>query len=337
MSTHVMSLWETWREPLVDLARRLRDIARASLVDADAAGRLELASIANRGAGDWTFGIDLAPEREIARWHTERARSAPLSVLTEDEGWRHLGPGPVTNFPAGAPRLVFDPIDGTRPLMTGLGSAWVSIALATGDGPPTMDDVIAGVLVEIPPLGRSDSAALVAGPAGPALQAHQRLGEAPGVWRELTVDDDARVDHGFFPLVRYHPLQRLALARREEAFWRRVAELEGASLDVVWDDQVVCNVAQLVSVARGHYRACIDARALLNEHERTSFPTSKPYDVAAALHVARAAGVALEGADGGRLDFPLDATTPIHFAAYHNAPTRARLAPHWLAALDETR
>jgi myo-inositol-1(or 4)-monophosphatase len=54
--------------------------------------------------------------------------------------------------PSGDPRwvLVVDPIDGTRPAMAGFESACVSVAAARfGDPQPTMDDVVAGCIVEI--------------------------------------------------------------------------------------------------------------------------------------------------------------------------------------------
>ena len=63
--------------------------------------------------------------------------------------------------------------------------------------------------------------------------------------------------------------------------------------------------------------------------------TSKPYDVAGAIVCAEAAGAVVTAADGKELDFAIDAQTPVHFAGYANAPTRARLEPHWLATLAQ--
>lgn len=332
-------LWARWYEPLLELGRRIRDVTRASLEEAEAAGHGDLREITGRGEGDWTFGLDVAPEAAVRAWHEEVARTERVSVFTEDAGWRHLGPDAqggyreLDDFPDDAPRVVIDPIDGTRPLMWGLASAWASVALANGHGAPRSGDLCGGVLVEIPPVGRGDSAWWVAGPDGPVSTRAERLGSAPGPWRAVSIDDDDRVDRGFFPVVRYHPLQRPALANLEAAFWSRVARAEGARLDVVWDDQVCSNVAQILFVVRGLYRMCVDGRALLNDRLGTDFTTSKPYDVAASVHVARRAGVRIERADGEPLDFPLDATTPVQFAAYHNEPTRVRLRPHWLAAV----
>ena len=46
--------------------------------------------------------------------------------------------------------LVVDPIDGTRPALAGLESCCVSVAAAPLDGEPTMGDVTAACVVEIP-------------------------------------------------------------------------------------------------------------------------------------------------------------------------------------------
>ena len=43
-----------------------------------------------------------------------------------------------------------DPIDGTRPALAGLESCCVSVAAAPLDGEPTMGDVTAACVVEIP-------------------------------------------------------------------------------------------------------------------------------------------------------------------------------------------
>ena len=109
------------------------------------------------GAGDTTFGLDVPAERELDVWLEENARRGPLSLLSEDAGWRHFGPGKrgkaveLAHFDHGGPRISVDPIDGTRVLMTDLRSAWSVIGFAgPGEDVPRLSEVAVGVLSEIP-------------------------------------------------------------------------------------------------------------------------------------------------------------------------------------------
>jgi myo-inositol-1(or 4)-monophosphatase len=91
--------------------------------------------------GDVTFAIDAEAEGFLERYLAEHAPD--VAFLSEDRGLVE---------PGGAPRavLVVDPIDGTRPALAGLESCCVSVAAAPLDGEPTMADVAAGCVVEIP-------------------------------------------------------------------------------------------------------------------------------------------------------------------------------------------
>ena len=133
-----MSDFAAWQERLSALCDAIRDETRALLIDAQRRGReADLARAHGAGAGDVTFGLDVPSEERITRWHAEQARSGPLSVLTEDAGWRHMGPDPagkpraLDGFDHGGPRIAIDPIDGTRNLMADLRSAWTVIGSAS--------------------------------------------------------------------------------------------------------------------------------------------------------------------------------------------------------------
>ena len=119
-------------EALLDgirVATRVRMTSEASV-----RGLSPAAQVAGVGAGDVTYGIDEESERVVSLWLEECAREGPLSLFTEDIGWRHAGPDSdggwreLDDFDHGGPRLIIDPIDGTRPLLGDLRSAWTSIA-----------------------------------------------------------------------------------------------------------------------------------------------------------------------------------------------------------------
>jgi fructose-1,6-bisphosphatase/inositol monophosphatase family enzyme len=101
----------------------------------------------------------------------------------------------------------------------------------------------------------------------------------------------------------------------------------------VYDDQYCSSAGQLVLLALGRYRMVIDPREWVHRRRGAPGVTSKPYDLAGAVVCARAAGAVVTDVEGGPLDFPIDATTPVGYAGWANARTRARLEPHWHAVL----
>jgi fructose-1,6-bisphosphatase/inositol monophosphatase family enzyme len=338
-----MDAFQRWKPRLVALCDELRARTHAALCAAEEAGRLdELARPHGEGAGDVTFALDLPSEEHIARWAEEVARAEPLSVLTEDAGWRHLGPDgrggaqALAGFDHGGPRLVFDPIDGTRNLMADLRSAWTVVAFAPpAPHAPRMRDCTGGIVSELPGTLAGAFRRLVSDGRRTTLERVELASNRVSRTSVLRVDDDARADHGYFPFFRYQPEQRPALARLEAAFAARLVAHEGAEARALYDDQYISSAGQLVLLALGRYRLLIDARELARTRLGLAGPTSKPYDLAGALVCARAAGVRVRALDGGELDFPLDATTPVGFAAFVNEGTRARLEPHWHAVLAE--
>jgi len=355
----------TWWAELEELGRRLEACVRGQVIAAANGGAARLADIAGAGVGDTTFALDVEPEAVVLAWSQECARRSPLSVLTEESGWRHLGPGPdgslstLEGFDHGGPCVIVDPVDGTRNLMFDLRSAWCEIALvpplAGRTEAPHQSEVAAGLLVELPPSragrglrlrgwcqGWAPADAPGTDPMRPEHGCIEDLFELPSDatgdllligTRVLEVDDDRRVDNGFLPFFRYHPHQRAPLAAVEAAFFARLEAHEGAHLRDVYDDQYISNAGQLVLLAQGRYRFIADLRAALARTDGGPPVTSKPYDLAGAVVCARGAGAVVHDAHGADLDFPLDATTPVAWVAYHNPATADRLAPHLAACL----
>lgn len=331
--------------PLHELATRIRGAARGALIEAIARGTLDdLARPHAQGAGDVTYGIDVPTERVLDAWLDEVARHEPISLLTEDAGWRHRGPDgrgrarDLDGFDHGGPRVVVDPIDGTRNLMSDVRSAWTVVAsCGPGPGEPRMSDVEGGVLAEIPDSRGALARVFRATVDGRVRCSVERVDDgalvSDGTWR---ADEDDRPDHGYFPFFRYLADQRPEIARVEAAFFARTAAREGADVRTCYDDQYISNGGQLALLTTGTYRMIADLRAHLAERRGRTTLTCKPYDCAGAILVARAAGCVVTAADGSVLDFPLDVSTPVSFVGWVNARTRARLEPHLLAALRET-
>ncbi|MBK7874566.1 MAG: hypothetical protein IPJ77_02240 [Planctomycetes bacterium] len=310
-----------------DAVREHRDRALAT------GGADGLMRIASQGAGDVTYGIDVPAEHALDVWLDEVARAGPLSLLTEDSGWRHRGPDgkggvrALDGFDHGGPRIVVDPIDGTRNLMTDLRPAWTVIGLAgPGVGEPWQKDVVLGVVREIPE-SRSTSTRELLAARGEGCVLVDGASE-----RRLDTGSDARADHGYFPFFKYLPTERHEIAEVEARFFERLARIEGADVRNCYDDQYISNAGQLVLLALGTYRMIADLRAVLAARRGGTTLTTKPYDVSGALVCAVEAGCVVTAWDGGELDFPIDVVTPVSFVGWTNEATRARLARHLAAS-----
>jgi len=336
---------EHWRPLLWELCDRLREGARAAMARALMRGDLgELSRPVGAGAGDVTFGLDEITEELVDTWLEEVARRQPLSLLTEDRGWRHAGPGTggpteLPGFDHGGPRIAVDPVDGTRNLMNDLRSAWTTVALAgPGPDPPRLSAVELGIVGEIPTSPAALYQRVAARRGGPCESELRGLvGDRPHRRDHLQTGEDDRPDSGYFPFFRFAPDLRPLLAELEADFFARLAAREGAAVEHCFDDQYITNAGQLVLLAQGTYRMIADLRGEAGRIAGCATITSKPYDLAGAVVCARAAGCVLTDPDGGELDFPLDATTPVTFVGWVNPPTRARLEPHLQAALGALR
>lgn len=339
-------------EPALLAAERLADrlcaVVRGALADADEAERLALGSPAGQGAGDISYGLDVPAERAIEGWAEALARRGPLSLLTEETGWRHLGPDgrggvqELSGFGHGGPAFVIDPIDGTRNLMADLRSAYSVIAIARPtEAAPRSGDLIAGVVSELPASDGGRARRFIGRRGLGCVEERRFLGSDGGLGaklseRRLHADGELRLTHAFLPFFRYAPDLRPGIARVEAAFFERLERLEGLDTRACFDDQYICSAGHLVLLMRGLYRFVADLRPLVARREGKSSVPTKPYDLAGALVCAREVGVELTDLSGAPLEFPLDVHTPVGYAGYANAATRAKLEPHLLAAILES-
>ena len=161
--------------------------------------------------------------------------------------------------------------------------------------------------------------------AGATFQERWLRGDALERERVLVVDEDDRVDHGYFSFFRYTPAMRPLLGKVEAGFFRGLAEQEGADVRNCFDDQYISNGGQLVLLTLGTYRFIADLRAWLARWFDEPVTMTKPYDCAGAVLVAREAGCVVEGVAGAELDFPLDGETGVSFVGFANEGTARRV------------
>lgn len=313
-----------WRKRLSDLCAEIRaEVGRAlAEVASGRASRADVADVVGLGSGDVTFGLDGVAERAVDRWLDQVAQEGPLSLMTEDIGWRHVGPGPggkpkaLGGFDHGGPRIALDPIDGTRNVMHDLRSAWVVVTFAgPGSGAPKYSDVTLGMLSEIPDT-RGAGIRELDGTRGQG--AFTRL-LPDGKRQPLCADGDDRLDRGYFPFFGYSPTgRRVAQALCADVF-DELESTHGIDPTSVLDDQYISSGGQLALLALGTYRAIVDARVSLNLRHGLHVQTAKPYDMAGAALIAMEAGCTVTAPDGSPLDFPIDTSTEVEFAGYRSA------------------
>jgi myo-inositol-1(or 4)-monophosphatase len=127
---------------LVDLVRDLSLALRESVMPmlGSHAGRAHEGD-AEASGGDVTFAIDAEAERTLETFLRERAPD--VAFYSEDRGLVLPGDSEAATV------LVVDPIDGTRPAMAGLESCCVSVAAAPLRDGVTMSEVSVACIVEI--------------------------------------------------------------------------------------------------------------------------------------------------------------------------------------------
>ncbi|TJZ57393.1 hypothetical protein FCH28_08205 [Streptomyces piniterrae] len=254
--------------------------------------RSELMAYADRGlarqvhgdspGGDAQFDVDEVAERAVVEYLRAHAE-IPLAVYTEDGSLLELAPDPQYV-------LVVDPIDGTRPTSAGLEMGMVSIAAAPLEkDSPTLADVTAAYLLEI----------------------------KSGAW--IYGDDDEGLSSGGYA----HPLPRLSRTTDPaKMFWSiefngHPMHLMNAAYAHLVDRSAntggvfVFNSASfsISRVITGQLDSYVDiGNRILRDHPHTEAEFLKagrgsilhlfPYDIAAAVYLAKLSGVTITDAYG---------------------------------------
>ncbi len=304
---------------------QLQDHVRDTLLAARAKQARNFAKVAAVTAADTIYHIDRLSEHAILDWLAEHwPRAWPVEIVMEG-----LEEGAVT-FPVGAPvertrfKFIIDPIDGTRNIMHDKRSAWILAALAPQRGAKTsLQDIVVAAMTELPTTKqwRADQLSAVKG-RGVVAEAVNVLS---GRRRALRVAPSRARDcrGGFAAISRFFPEGKALLAQIEESLWDELYGLGKQAGPLVFDDQYICTGGQIYELVIGHDRFLADLRPQVFQKLRLkSALVCHPYDICTAL-IAQEAGCIIETPLGGKLNQPLDTTTPVAWTGYAN-PTLAR-------------
>ncbi len=229
--------------------------------------------------GDVTFAIDAEAEVFLESYLAEHAPD--VAFYSEDRGLVE---------PAGDARavLVVDPIDGTRPALAGLESCCVSVAAAPLDPEPTMGEVTAACVVEIP--------------SGQVFLAERGSGLVEGPPVRLSAN--TRLDRMFWTYgFRGRPARALteviAELLDESSVGGGTFDLGSAAFDMT---RVA--TGQLDAYVEPGPRMVADVPGMRAEFERVgggAVLNNSPYDLAAAALVLEEAGAVVTDAYGASL------------------------------------
>ncbi|HUB26248.1 MAG TPA: hypothetical protein VL992_12530 [Tepidisphaeraceae bacterium] len=310
---------------LIEFQAAVRQSLIASRQSAD------LHAVNRATVADTIYQIDTVVEPVLDEFCRQWAKSCPLVLIAEgiaDEQGREG----IKAYPAGISddqakiRLIVDPIDGTRGLMYDKRSAWALAGVAPNKGDATrLSDIEVAVMTELPTskMGFADVLWAIAGQESRGKRVD--LGNEAEEALRLAPSKAGDLDHGFAMVSHFFPATKAMAGRAMEFIAEKVGGGD-ASNAVIFDDQYISTGGQFYELIVGHDRFNADLRPIFYQIQKIQGLCCHPYDCATWL-VAQQAGVILTDGRGGRLDAPLDVTSPISWVAYANADLRRKIEP----------
>ena len=286
------------------------------------------APVADEG-GDTVFALDRVSEAVLlARFET---LASTWSCVLVAEG---LGSSGTVVLPRGTSedaaelRIIVDPIDGTRGLMYQKRPAWVLTGVAPNRGSATtLADIEIAIQTEIPLVKQhlSDAFWLESGVVG-----GERLNRLTGERDDLAPRPSraTSIAQGYGGIARFFPTGRDLLASADDMVIERLLGPTPAGRALAFEDQYISTGGQLYELMMGHDRWIADLRPLLDANLRKRGKAlglaCHPYDLCTES-IARACGVIVADARGGRLRVPLDVTTDVAWIGFANEEIRSQV------------
>lgn len=236
--------------------------------------------------GDAQFDVDEIAEAAVVDYVRAHAPE-PIAIYTEDQSLIEIGEHPRSI-------LVIDPIDGTRPTSAGLEMGMISLAHAPlTDGKARLADVDAAFLMEIK--------------SGAWLYGDERDGLVSDGFRHLVPNlSRTRDTRTMFWSIEFngHPMGLMADA------YGALVDKSANSGGVFVFNSATYSITRIIT---GQLDAYVDiGNRLLKDHPQTeaafrhagrgSILHLFPYDIAAAVYLAKLAGVTITDAYGHSLD-----------------------------------
>lgn len=297
------------------------------------------ACIARKGGGDVVYKLDVPAEEIILEFCREWGKEKSFVLVAE--GFNRKV------FPENANEkdcefvLIIDPIDGTRPLMYDLRSAWSLAGIAPNNGAETMlSDIEIAVQTELPTTKQNVSEVLWAVKGGGAKAELVDVRQNK-VLKEFVPQSSAAktIRNGFFVLKNFFLYNNIFAAKAEQLLLEEEFSGMEDNCAIVFEDQYISSGGQLYCLATGKYRGVCDLRPWLKSFAKPGENfclMAHPYDVCTEL-IAKEAGAIITGINGESLKDKLDTESSVLWIGYANQAIRERIEPKLLRILKELK
>ena len=322
-------------QTLRDLGKHLRD----SVIQQIQTKRLDaLSEVADlEGEGDILYAMDqCVKEPLLAFIEQEIAPYCPCVLVAEGVSGReglHIGKKSSPKSSPDGMRIIIDPIDGTRCLMSDKRSAWVLCGVAPDRGTSTaLSDIVVAAQTEIPTTKqwRADQLWAVRGNGAQGVWEDLRSGDSgPLIFQPSRASD---LLHGFASFSRFFPGARGEIAAIEDALYRQIFGSQVENAPLIFEDQYLTTGGQLYELTQGRDRLIADLRPLVSPQPHCCHP----YDLASVL-IAEEAGVIVTDHLGRPLHYVLDTESNCCWIGYANEAIRQLVEPTLQQILRERR
>ena len=337
-------------EKIRELHFAIRDKAMEQMLDAKKKGSEELTKLHNHGfgeeiskriygdqAGDVMYKIDVEAEEILNVFCTMWGKDIPLVLISEATG--------ITTYPKGIKesdcyiRMIVDVIDGTRPLMYDMDSAFSLTGIAPNKGKSTsLEDIEIAVQTEIPTTRQYLADFMY------AIKGQKPVIEEWNISSNKHVESRAprpttakTVEYGFAMLTQFFRGKDIS-TEVEEMLFREILGTIKYGIADVFDNQYISSAGQMAHLINEKYRFVADLRPwaekFLNKRGDELGLCAHPYDLCTKL-IAEQSGIIITDMNGRTLNTPLDTKTNVGWIGYANQHIRDQVEKPLLRIMRE--
>jgi len=337
-------------EKIRELHFAIRDKAMQQMQDAKKKGSEGLSKLEDHGfgtdiskkifddqAGDVMYKIDVGAEEVLDMFCEKLGKDVPLVLISEATG--------ITTYPKGTPeeecdiRIIVDVLDGTRPLMYDMDSAYSLTGLAPNKGKSTsLKDIEIAVQTEIPTTKQYLADFMYAiKDSITKIEEWNVLNNKHVGSRTPRPTKAKTVEHGFAMLTKFFRGKDISTELEERVFREILGPIQLGKADL-FDHQYISNAGQMAHLINGKYRFVADLRPwteqFLNARGDQLGLCAHPYDLCTKL-IAEQSGIIITDIQGKTLDAPLDTKTNVGWIGYANRHIREQVEKPLLRIMKE--
>ncbi len=291
----------------------------------------------NNQAGDVMYKIDVGAEEVLDKFCSEWGKEFPLVLISEATG--------ITTYPKNTKeencyiRMIVDVLDGTRPLMYDMDSAFSLTGIAPNKGKKTsLNDIEIAVQTEIPTTRQYIADIMYAIKGKIPVIEEWNLSDNKKIGIRVPRPTQAEtIEHGFAMITKFFRGKDISAGIEEELFRQILGPIKYGKADV-FDHEYISSAGQMAHLINGKYRFTADIRPftekLLNQRGDQLGLCAHPYDLCTKL-IGELAGIIITDIEGNKLNAPLDTKTNVGWIGYANQQIRDQVEKPFLRILEK--